>query len=878
MIYHSSDSEEVLSYFQVDAEKGLPTGVADQRFVDYGENLLEKTKKTPLSASIAAQLKNPINVILIISVIISLIVNLIYLKENWYSPILIIIMLAINIAVTVFYQKQSENTADSLYSMNIPRVKVLRDGIVKTISSRYIVPGDILVLETGDYISADARLIETVDFRCNESFVTGEEITAEKDCSLIFEDITPIESRSNMVFSGSNVITGHAKAVVTETGMNTEVGKAVTLFETHNSVNIKLKEKLTSIGHISTVVLILFCIVAFFANVIINFRAEQEFALTLANSLINSLVLLVSVLPEGLPVMAAVALGVSIKVLLGSGMITKDFEVFDMLPEVSVICSDKTGTLTQDNMRTEKIFNGRNIIDADMAFEDKSCVSILRLASLCTSQYKDDADSSMYKDATELAIIRTYEQSVIPEESDIHNNYPLLCKLPFDNERKITVTVNMIDGIPYAIVKGAPDHLLTACGCQDNELTIKTVNDFAASGMRVIAVAFRQLSEIPSNLELSDFDGDLTFAGLIALSDPPQENSIALVEQCDKGGIRTIMITGDHPTTARAVARRLGILKDGTEIITGEKLAEMTDEELIENIHKFSVFARLLPDQKLRIVSALKACGMTVAITGDSVNDAHALKNAHVGIAMGNRGTDVARGAADIIMNNNSFSSIITAINTARGLFCSIRKALVYLLSSNIGELLSILICLFAFGCFPITAVQLLLVNLITDSLPVISILSDGIYEHKPMHTFTASDKAVFTAKSAITTSIQAVMTAAAAIIAYGMSAANGQAFASTMMFTVLIATQLLNMVTTKFETLFISYRHFRNIPLSAILSVLILVAVLLVLTPMGVPFGMTALKFVDFIKALLLSLTVFITGELTKIGFKLYDKFSDNK
>lgn len=875
MIYHSAQIQDVITNFEVDPEKGLPTGVADQRFAEHGKNLLIKTKKTSILSNITSQLKNPVNIILVISAVITFIVNLIYVKENWYSSILIFLMLIINVAISVFYHKQSERTAQSLESMNIPKVKVLRDGIIKTINSAYIVPGDILILETGDYIAADARIIDSVDFRCNEAFVTGEELTAEKDQNAILEDITPVSQRTNMVFSGSNVITGHAKAVVTEIGMNTEIGKAVTLLESYNSVNPKLKEKLSSIGKIASAILVIFCIIAFFANLIINFKNGEPFALTLANSLLNSVALLVSVLPEGLPVMAAVATGISIKALLDNGMITKDFAVFDSLPEISVICSDKTGTLTQDKMLVEEIFNSKEIINADSAYQDSSAVTILRLASLCTSQSKADVDSPMYNDATELAIIHAYEQSVIPEERDIYNNYPLLCKLPFDFERKITITINMIDGIPYAIAKGAPDYLISACSCEKDETLTKTVDNFAASGMRVIAVAYKMLSEIPSNPEYADLEQNMTFVGLIALSDPPQEDSISLVEECAKGSIRTIMITGDHINTARAVARRLGILNDDSQAISGEALSEMNDEELKDNIHKYSVFARLLPDQKYRIVCALKARGMTVAITGDSVNDAQALSVADVGIAMGNRGTDVARGAADIIMNNNRFSTIITAINTARGLFCAMRKAIVYLLSSNIGELLSILICIFAFKIFPVTALQFLIINLITDTFPVMSILSDGVYEYKPMHAYTSSDKALFTVKSTISISIQTVMTAVAAIITYGLFAGMGQAFASTMFFTVLVYSQLINMISAKFEAPFFKNKHFRDIPISIILGVLVLIVLLLVLTPMGAPFGFVKLSIVDFFKAMLLSSMVFATGELTKLGFLLYKKMS---
>lgn len=873
MIYHSTQIEEVLSNFEVDASKGLATGVVDQRYDEHNENLLKRSQKTPLLQSILEQIKNPINIILTISAFISLIINLVYKEGSWFSPILIILMLALNVAVTVFFSQESEKSADKLTSMNIPRVKVLRDGIIKTIDSRFVVCGDILILETGDYISADARLIETVDFRCDESFVTGEEITAQKDAEAIFEDITPIKQRSNMVFSGSNVITGHAKAVVTEIGMNTETGKTVTLLESYNSVNSKLKDKLNSIGKVSSVILITLCIIAFFTNVIINFRSQQEFAVTLANSLINSLVLLVSVLPEGLPLIAASALGISVNVLYKNGMITKNYSVFDVLPEVSVICSDKTGTLTKDTMKAEQIFNGQEIIDVSEAFKDSNCVSILRLASLCTSQSKKDVDSIMYNDATELAIIDAYKQSVIAEERDIYNNYPLLCKLPFDSERKITVTVNMINGTPIAIVKGAPDYLLSVCGVSENKSILSAVEDFTLDGMRVIAVAYKPLNEIPSNPEISEFEDGMAFAGLIALSDPPQDESISLVKDCKEGGIKTVMITGDHIATAIAVAKKMRILNDDSQAISGEEIAKMTDEELVANINNYTVFARLLPDQKSRLVSAYKANGLTVAITGDSVNDAQALSIADVGIAMGNRGTDVARGAADIIMNENRFSAITTAISISRSLISTIRKALVYLISSNIGELFTIMICLFSFKTFPLTASAFLLINLITDIFPALSILSDGIYERKPFGKLKESDKHLFKGEAVITIAVQAIMTAFVAVLTYGLFLKSGEQTATTMMFTVLISSQYLNMVTTKFEALFFKNKHFTNIPLTIILFAFALITFLVVTTPLGYSFGMTVLTFGQLTKAVLISSIVFASGELTKLGFILYKK-----
>ena len=872
MIYHSSSAEDVINYFGTDENKGLLTGVADEKLEEYGKNIINNTNKVSLKDIILTQLKNNVNIFLAICAAVSLFINIVYERHNWYSPILIILILLINIFVSVICKKRSFDIGESLKTMNSPKIKVLRDSLIKTIDSSLIVPGDILVLETGDFVAADARLISSTDFRCNESFVTGEDITEEKNANLIFDDITPKEQRANMVFSGSSVITGHARAIVTETGINTEIGKTVTLFETYNSTDSSIKDKLTAFGKTLSVIFSILCFIVFIISVLLNINSNEKFAVVLIDSLINCVVLLVSVLPDGLPIMTSAAIGYAINKLVKKGIIIKDMGVFDTLPQISVICSDKTGTLTKDNMKAEQVFNGKEIIDIDNAYTDNASVMILRLASLCTSQSEKDVDSPMYNDATELAIIEAYKDNSPSDQKDIFNQYPCLDKIPFDSERKITLTINMIEGIPFAIAKGAPDYLLSLC---NSEPALKVVSDFAQNGMRVIAVAYRQLSEIPTNPDYSIIEDGMSFAGLIALSDAPREESVSLVEECDKGGIRTVMITGDHATTAKAVARRLGILKDGTDILTGEELSQISDEQLVNNINNYSVFAHLLPDQKLRIVKALKESGHTVSITGDSVNDALALNFADVGIAMGTKGTDVARGAADIILNDNRFASIIKAINISRGFFCSIRKAITYILSSNIGELLSILLCLLIFGHFPIAAVPILLINLITDIFPVMSILSDGICEHKPMHVYCSEDTATFTTRSKITLLVQSVIIALVSVIAYWDGMSEGSAAASTMMFTVLILSQIFNMASTKFEDFFFKYKHFTDITVSAIIGSFAVLTIIFVLTPVGNAFSLAAIPFEKFFTAFILSLLVFISGELTKFGFILYEKFN---
>lgn len=869
MIYHSSEINEVLNSFQVDKDTGLLTDDATMRFAEHGANIPKMSRRTSFSKIANTYIKNPCNAILIISVVISIIVNLVYETPFPFAPLLIILMLIFNIALTVGFIKKSENIKNSLECMNIPNVKVLRDGVLRYVNSAYIVPGDILILECGDYVCADGRIIESQDFRCDESFVTGETITAEKNHLDILDDITPIDKRTNSVFCGSNVITGSAKIIVTETGRHTEIGKANKLLHVLNTNDDKAKEKIASIRKTSSVILALFFIIAFLTNVIINFRVEGvDFAVVLSESLINSAVLLISAIPLALSVIRVLALHLCAKSLFQKGILIKNLSVIDTLTDVSVICTDKTGMLTMDNMVAEKVYNGKKILDIKNAYEDKSAVATLRLAALCTSQSPSDIDCPMYNDATELAIINAYNSSVVPEERDIYNNYPLLSKIPFDNEHKVTVTVNMIDTVPYAIIKGAPDFIIKACDCEENKEINETVNTFAESGMRVIAVAYKQLSEIPSNPEISDFMTDMTFAGIIALNDTPQSESIQLINTCKCCGIKTVMVTGDHVATARAVAIKMGIMTDDNQLISGEQLDTLSDDELKDSINNYTVFAKLLPDQKTRIVNAFKANGMTVAITGDSTNDAPALDAADVGIAMGNKGTDVARGAADIILNNNCFSVIISAIKSAKGYFLSIRKLIAFMISSNLGKLLAILLCLFVHKTFPIEPANYLLIMLLADFFPAVSLICDNIEDEKISLKQNNSVKTLTNPLSLILTTVQTLAMATVSIIAFS-------AFdkGATMMFAVIIFAQIFNMASIKFDNLFYKSAHLHSIVANLVLVAIVLLAVIFATSDIAADLHLISLNFSELLTAILLSFTVFASGELTKLGFMIYKK-----
>lgn len=876
MIWHSTQSENVINYFGVDKTKGLPTGVADARLDEYGQNIVSITKKTPLKDTILKQLNNYSTMLVIVFSIISFLVYIAYDNSKWYFPLLSLLVLIFYVAMNIFCIKRCERVINATRHKATPKATVLRDGIIKKIDATLLVPGDILVLEQGDYIAADARLFESNELRCDEKFVTGEIVSTEKNANIVLDDIVDIKNRLNMVYSGSSVISGSGYAIVTETGMNSEIGKEVNVLKEFDSVNIHIKEQFSLIGKFAGIVLLFCCLIVFIINLGINFHSEGTFAVMLSEAFLNSAALLISVLPEGLPIVAGISVSLSVISLMKDGIIVKNLEVYNKLPDISVICADKTGILTKNNMSVVDVYNGFANIESDKIVSDTAACSLLKLASLCTNQSHEDRDSVMYNDPTELAIIDCCMSNTGEVLDDFYSKYPRVCKIPFDNERKIMTSVNIIEGKPVAIVKGAADYVLSLCVNADKETVEKQINEYTASAYRVIAIAYKPLSEIPSNPTSAELECDLQFVGLIALEDILQNDIVWHIEDCRLNGIRTVMFTGDHTDTAKATARRLGILKDDNLILTGAELENMSDEDLLTNISKYSVFVRISPSDKERIVNALSLSGEFVAVTGDGVNDAPSLKNADVGLAMGTSGTDVARGAADIILNNNSFDSIIKSISASRKLLNALRRTAVYLFGCNIGEFLTIIIALISFKTFPIIALQLLFVNLLTDSFPVFSIISDSIKNPHYLSTNKNGSK-LFNSKAVITVAIQSITIALVSIIACAIGKNDVENFSQTTTFVVLVFAQLFNMITAKNEDFFFRGKHFIKSSANIALAITPILVVLIALTPLCQIIGLTAISFGTFIKCIILSSIVLVTGEITKLGIKIYKRMAAN-
>ena len=855
MIWHSSSTKEVLAHFKVDDKKGLANSECEEKLEIYGQNIISNIERPKFFNLFLNQLKSKTVIALIIIAIISFVLSIVYNDVNSVSALLIIGIVLLNALISTYYIYNCQNTLESIKSYTNPSVTVLRDGIVKTINAADLVMGDIIILEEGDYVPADARIIECNEFRCNEFNLSGNEVPIEKNSDSVLDDITPLEDRANMIFSGSSVVHGNAKAVVVATGLNTEIGKTSAILQQTGEEKLPLQNNLDSIGKIANAVILAVCGIVFIISLIQNF-ATDNFAHMTVKMLMNSVALAVAAIPEGLPTIAAIVIALGIKRILKDGIIIKNTDAVETLGKTDILCCDKTGILTRNKMNVVKIFDGDKLCSFDEDTPDEKILSVLKLATACTT---------LQNDSTEYAIEKaslTYNSMSL---KDIEHIFPKISYVPFDSERKTMSVITMLNNKPLAIVKGAPETVVPKClNCKAEEI-LKLNETLAGDGLRIVCIAIKELSELPANPTAEEIENDLVFVGLVALEDPPRERTVEDISACITAGITPVMITGDNLKTASTVARRIGILRDGTEAITGEELSNMTDDELIENIEKYSVYARVTPADKLRIVKCWQMRSKTVTVTGDSLEDADSLGLADVGCAIGKFGADVTKGNADIIISNNRFHSVIKAIRESRGLLSNIRKSVFYLFSCNIGEMIAVLAGLLLFGCMPVAAVQLLWINLLTDSAPAISLgfekAEKGVMKYEGYFV-----SKVFGLKSAISIALQSVFIAVITLVSFSLGNDFGDsARGSTFAFAVLGLSQIFHCFNCKFEGRIRFKKLFSNnfMNFSAVITMFIII--FLILTPAGALFGLEALNFLQFIICLGLALTIVPFTEVIK-------------
>lgn len=727
---HFLTAEAVMSRLGTDKNNGLSDFQAKKLLEKNGENKLTEKKKTSLFKRFIAQFSDFCVIILFVACIISFATGVIEGKGDFVEPIVILAIVILNAVIGVYQESRAEKAIDALKKMSAPSATVLRSGKIQKIPSSQLVTGDIIMLESGDMVPADARLISENALKVRESALTGESEACEKKADMICAENCPLAEMKNTVFASTNVISGNAVAVVTQTGMNTQVGRIADMLQSEESPQTPLQKRLEKIGKALGIGALAICGVVFILGIIRRSGILPSFMLSVS--------LAVAAIPEGLPAIVTIVLSMGVQRMAKSNAIIRHLPAVETLGAATVICSDKTGTLTQNKMSVVRVENALGELD----LKSRNAQEILLIGALCNNSRAEKRRKELVfiGDPTETAIISAASESGTDVLS-LAKNYPRIHENPFSGERKMMSTVNYVDGRKKLLVKGAPDIVLKRCTSVDINGRISPmtaakksrVNQqnilMAENALRVIAVAYRKT------------DGDyseenLIFAGLIGMTDPPRPEAAKAVEKCKRAGITPVMITGDHAVTACAVAKKLGIY-NGAGAVTGAEIEKMSDSELEKATENCRVFARVTPHHKVRIVKAFRSRGEIAAMTGDGVNDAPALKAADIGCAMGKNGTEVAKNAADMILTDDNFATIVKAVEQGRGIYDNIKKAVHFLLGTNIGEIVAVFAASLLGFSQPLIPIQLLWINLVTDSLPAMALGTEktekDIMERKPI-------------------------------------------------------------------------------------------------------------------------------------------------
>lgn len=698
---------------------GLTSQQSEERLQQYGKNQLAEGKKKGVLAVFFSQFKDLLVLILLVAGVISA------FSGNLESTIVIVAVLILNAVLGTVQYFKAEKSLESLKAMSSPTAKVLRDGKRMEVSSLDIVPGDIVFLEAGDMVVADGRILENFSLKVNESSLTGESEGVEKTTEVIRSEKVALGDQKNMVFSGSLVTYGRATVLVTSTGMNTEIGKIATLMNQTQQRKTPLQQSLDKFSAKLAVIVIAISVVVFCLSI---FRSGME----VIDALMFAVALAVAAIPEALSSIVTIVLAMGTQKMAKQNAIMKEFKAVESLGCVSVICSDKTGTLTQNKMTPQQAYTYGKLVDCkDIDRNNKVQETLLMASLLASDATNDEVNGKSIGDPTEVALVMFGELFGIEEEA-YRNSHPRLSEIAFDSDRKLMSTLHEIEGVPTMFTKGAIDvlldksrYILTEQGSV--ELTDEIKQEIAAvnsnlseNGLRVLAFAYRKLDTVRP-LTLND-EQNYTFIGLVSMIDPPRPEAIQAVADAKRGGIKTVMITGDHKVTATAIARQLGIFADGDIALSGVELDSMTDDQLDECLEKVSVYARVSPEHKIRIVSAWQRKGKVVSMTGDGVNDAPALKKADIGVAMGITGTEVSKDASSMILSDDNFATIVKAVVNGRGVYANIKNAIGFLLSGNTAGIIAVLFASIMALPAPFSAVHLLFINLLTDSLPAIAI------------------------------------------------------------------------------------------------------------------------------------------------------------
>ena len=748
-MFQTKSAKEVLQELNVNSEQGLSNQEADERLLKYGPNKLPEKKKTPLFLVFLQQFNDPMIFILLAAALLSVAISIYNTVHNGESfdfadPVIIMGVCVLNAIIGTVQENKAEKSLEALKKMSSPTCVVRREGKLVELKAEQLVPGDIVILEEGRTVPADLRLIQSVNLKTDESSLTGESLPVEKDASIVFSDETPIGDRVNMAFMSTPVVYGRGEGVVVYTGEETQTGKIAQMLSESDDDTTPLQKQLAKLSKFLGILTIIIVVILFGIQLIDLARANggpKGWLDGIIENFMFAISLAVAAVPEGLPAVVTIVLALGVQKMVKANTIVRKLPSVETLGAVSVVCSDKTGTLTQNKMTVVKAYLNEQLVGGEEIFgEDYKFLSMG--LSLCSNA---SVDEGLYGDPTEIALVE-YANKLDQHKGDLEKIAPRIDEYPFDSVRKMMSTQHEYNGKKIIFTKGAIDSILKVADRilingeerkitkEDKENIMKASDSMAVSALRVLGLAYTYSDELKEE--------NLVFVGLVGMIDPPRPECKNAVSIFNKAGITTIMITGDHKTTALAIAKELGIADENGQALSGEEIDKLTPEELQEVVKTVHVFARVSPENKVQIVTAIRANGNIAAMTGDGVNDAPSLKQADIGIAMGITGTDVAKGAADMVLTDDNFASIEKAVEEGRGIYANIKKTVLFLLSTNIAEVLAmfaiVIMSLFLSGTFPtpLLAIHILWVNLITDSLPAVALGADekesGIMDDKP--------------------------------------------------------------------------------------------------------------------------------------------------
>ncbi|MBQ7132196.1 MAG: cation-translocating P-type ATPase [Oscillospiraceae bacterium] len=868
MDFYNLSSKETESKTQTDIKIGLTSAQAQERFEKYGENKLRAKKKKSTLVKFFEQFKDVMILILLVAAAISFGVAIIEGNpKEFFEPLLILLIVVLNAVMGVVQENKAERALEALQKMSAPHARVLRDGKESVIDASELVPGDIILVEAGDFVPADARLFESASLKSEESALTGESVPSDKDAQAEIAEGAPLGDRINMIYSGCSIAYGRGRGIVTATGMETEMGKIANLLDSEEDSQTPLQHKLAVMGRYLGIVALLACVIVFIVGFASGIPALEIF--------MTAVSLAVSAIPEGLPAIVTIVLSLGVQRMVKSNAIIKKLPAVETLGSASVICSDKTGTLTQNRMTLVKAYCCENEIYEDISENNSESVrELLKFATLCCDGSVEFEGETVKHlgDPTETSIVYGAHINGI-EKAELNKKYKRVSEIPFDSDRKLMTVVNDVDGKYIVTVKGAFDMLSARCISGDVAKAKEITENMSEQALRVIAVAQKTIDTIPSTPTSEELESGLTLVGLVGMIDPPRDEAKAAVAVCKEAGIRPVMITGDHVVTACAIAKQIGIMNEGDKSLIGSELSKMSDEELAANVESISVYARVSPEDKIRIVKAWQSKGAIVSMTGDGVNDAPALKAADIGCAMGITGTDVAKGAADMTLTDDNFATIVKAVEEGRGIYDNIRKAVGFLLGTNITELLSVFFSMLFLKVSPLLSMQLLWINLVTDSFPAIALgmepVDKSVMKRKPK----PKSEGIFAHGFGIEIFFQAVLftilTVSAFVIGKNVSIEAGR----TMAFITLAVLETIHSFSMRSERSLFDIGFFSNKKLNIASLVSLLLVAVVVFTPIRTAFGMVKLDVVHYLITFGLAVVPLIYMEIFKLVKRLAKK-----